>query len=250
MRGRLPAGRSGPPARAAPGPGPVRRAHRPDRNGSRRRASPARASSCPRWPPRSRRAIQALLDSMPPGRALLDSESRDAPRPNSPRGEIPDVLAGRTAIRWIESLQASPVTPGSVTCPRSISSTSRPTWSTTWPSSRSSARSSGFPPSAKELGDELTLVAGQEWAKKLLVNLKHTKYLCSTGFAILFNLVKQARQQGNVVKFCEPGSRGPDRGRHHRPGQDRPDPRQRSLGARGLRARVSRLGVVTRPSAR
>jgi anti-sigma B factor antagonist len=60
-----------------------------------------------------------------------------------------------------------------------------------------------FPPQCKELGDELTLVAGQEWAKKLLVNLKHTKYLCSTGFAILFNLVKQARQQGSVVKFCE-----------------------------------------------
>jgi anti-anti-sigma factor len=60
-----------------------------------------------------------------------------------------------------------------------------------------------FPPQCKALGDELALVAGQDWAKKLLVNLKHTKYLCSTGFAILFNLVKQAREQGTVVKFCE-----------------------------------------------
>jgi|SRR3954453_9475457 len=60
-----------------------------------------------------------------------------------------------------------------------------------------------FPPQCKELGDELALVAGQDWAKKLLVNLRHTKYLCSTGFAILFNLVKQARQQGSLVKFCE-----------------------------------------------
>jgi anti-anti-sigma factor len=60
-----------------------------------------------------------------------------------------------------------------------------------------------FPPQCKSLGDELELVAGQEWAKKLLVNLKHTKYLCSTGFAILFNLVKQARDRGQAVRFCE-----------------------------------------------
>jgi anti-anti-sigma factor len=60
-----------------------------------------------------------------------------------------------------------------------------------------------FPHQCKDLGEELALVAGQEWAKKLLVNLKHTKYLCSTGFALLFNLVKQARDQGSVVKFCE-----------------------------------------------
>jgi anti-anti-sigma factor len=59
-----------------------------------------------------------------------------------------------------------------------------------------------FPAQARELGDELALVAGQDWAKRLLVNMKHTKYLSSTGFAILFNLVKQAREQGHQVKFC------------------------------------------------
>src|SRR3954470_19314692 len=59
-----------------------------------------------------------------------------------------------------------------------------------------------FPPQCQELGAELTLVAGQEWAKKLLVNLRHTKYLCSTGFAVLINLVKQARDRGGVVRFC------------------------------------------------
>ena len=53
-----------------------------------------------------------------------------------------------------------------------------------------------FPAQAKELGDELMLVAGQEWAKKLLVNMKHVKYLSSTGFAILFNLVKHAKTKG------------------------------------------------------
>jgi anti-anti-sigma factor len=59
-----------------------------------------------------------------------------------------------------------------------------------------------FPAQAKELGDELALVAGQEWAKCLLINMKHTKYMSSTGFAILFNLVKQARASGDIVKFC------------------------------------------------
>jgi anti-anti-sigma factor len=59
-----------------------------------------------------------------------------------------------------------------------------------------------FPAQAKELGDELALVAGQGWAKRLLLNMKHTKYMSSTGFAILVNLVKQSRAQGHVLKFC------------------------------------------------
>jgi anti-anti-sigma factor len=60
-----------------------------------------------------------------------------------------------------------------------------------------------FPPQAKELGDELALIAGQEWAKKLLVNMKHVKYLSSTGFAVLFNLVKQAKSKGDEVRFSD-----------------------------------------------
>ena len=59
-----------------------------------------------------------------------------------------------------------------------------------------------FPLQAQELGTELTLVAGQDWAKQLLVNMKHVKYLSSTGFAILFQLVKQAKDQGGKLKFC------------------------------------------------
>src|SRR5689334_15714653 len=60
-----------------------------------------------------------------------------------------------------------------------------------------------FPPQANDLGDELTLVAGQDWARHLVINLKHTKYLSSTGFAILFKLVKQAGEKGSVIRFCE-----------------------------------------------
>jgi anti-anti-sigma factor len=59
-----------------------------------------------------------------------------------------------------------------------------------------------FPPQAQELGDELALVSGQEWAKKLLVNMSHVKYLGSTGFAVLFSLVKRSNEQGHEVRFC------------------------------------------------
>ena len=59
-----------------------------------------------------------------------------------------------------------------------------------------------FPHQAQELGTELTLVAGQDWARQLLINMKHTKYLSSTGFAILLKLVKQAKDRGTKLKFC------------------------------------------------
>ncbi len=64
------------------------------------------------------------------------------------------------------------------------------------------AKEQRFPLQAQELGTELTLVAGQDWAKQLLVNMKHIKFLSSTGFAILFQLVKQVQDQGGKVKFC------------------------------------------------
>ena len=58
-----------------------------------------------------------------------------------------------------------------------------------------------FPAQAQELGTELTLVAGQDWAKQLVVNMKHVKYLSSTGFGVLFKLVKQVNDQGGEIKF-------------------------------------------------
>jgi anti-anti-sigma factor len=60
-----------------------------------------------------------------------------------------------------------------------------------------------FPDHAKELGDELRLVAAQEWASKLLINMKHVKYLSSTGFAVLVNVVKQENARGGTVRYCE-----------------------------------------------
>jgi anti-sigma B factor antagonist len=59
-----------------------------------------------------------------------------------------------------------------------------------------------FPQQAQELGKELTLVASQSWANRLLVNMSRVKYISSTGFAVLMSLVKQARDQGSRVKIC------------------------------------------------
>jgi anti-sigma B factor antagonist len=59
-----------------------------------------------------------------------------------------------------------------------------------------------FPAQCQEVAPELYLVAGQDWARKLLVNLGRTRYLCSTGFGVLVNLVKQANALGHAVKFC------------------------------------------------
>src|SRR5262249_15972887 len=59
-----------------------------------------------------------------------------------------------------------------------------------------------FPAQCQELASELYLVAGQDWAKKLLVNLPRTPYLFITPFHVLGNLVNRARNDGRAVKFC------------------------------------------------
>jgi len=65
------------------------------------------------------------------------------------------------------------------------------------------------PKMAEELGAELSQVSAQEWAKRLLVDLRRIKYLSSTGFAVLVKLVKQALAAGRQVRFCnmDPGVR-------------------------------------------
>jgi anti-sigma B factor antagonist len=60
-----------------------------------------------------------------------------------------------------------------------------------------------FPPQCRELETELNLITGQDWAKKVLVNLARTKYLCSTGFGVLVNLVKKAKAEGREIKFSD-----------------------------------------------
>jgi anti-anti-sigma factor len=60
-----------------------------------------------------------------------------------------------------------------------------------------------FPQQAQELGAELSLVAAQEWANRLLINMKHLKYLSSTGFAILVKLVKEVGERGANIKFSD-----------------------------------------------
>ncbi|AGA31005.1 STAS domain-containing protein [Singulisphaera acidiphila] len=59
------------------------------------------------------------------------------------------------------------------------------------------------PDLALELGAELTTVAGQEWAKQLLLNFRHVRFLSSTGFAVLAKLLNDAKATGQEVKLCE-----------------------------------------------
>jgi anti-anti-sigma factor len=65
------------------------------------------------------------------------------------------------------------------------------------------------PKLAQELGAELGQVAAQEWSKLLLVDFRRNQYLSSTGFAVLFKLVKEAVASGRQVKLCnmDPGVR-------------------------------------------
>ena len=58
------------------------------------------------------------------------------------------------------------------------------------------------PELAQELGRELTAVAGQEWAGRILVDLRHVRYLSSTGFAVLVKLASQVQAAGRQVKLC------------------------------------------------
>jgi len=65
------------------------------------------------------------------------------------------------------------------------------------------------PQLAQELGQELARVAAQDWARRLLIDFKRVTFLSSTGFAVLFKLVSQARAEGREMKLCgmEPGVR-------------------------------------------
>ncbi len=58
------------------------------------------------------------------------------------------------------------------------------------------------PKLALELGSELQQVLVQDWAKFLVVDFRKVTYLSSTGFAVLFKLVSEARKKGIEVKLC------------------------------------------------
>jgi anti-anti-sigma factor len=60
-----------------------------------------------------------------------------------------------------------------------------------------------FPAQCQELEAELDLVASQDWAKRLLINLGKTRYVCSTGFGVLVKLVKKVKTQGQEIKFSD-----------------------------------------------
>jgi anti-anti-sigma factor len=58
------------------------------------------------------------------------------------------------------------------------------------------------PKLAKELSMELSQVIHQDWAGRLLINFHRNRFLSSSGFAVLFNLVSQVKAAGREVRFC------------------------------------------------
>lgn len=58
------------------------------------------------------------------------------------------------------------------------------------------------PKPARELGAELSQVLHQEGIHRLVVDFRKNRYLSSSGFAVLFNLVNQVKATGREVKFC------------------------------------------------
>jgi anti-sigma B factor antagonist len=59
------------------------------------------------------------------------------------------------------------------------------------------------PQLAQELGAELTQVTQQNWANRLLVDCGQVRFLSSTGFAVLFGLVKKIKEAKRQLKFCK-----------------------------------------------
>ena len=59
------------------------------------------------------------------------------------------------------------------------------------------------PKAAQELGAELTQVIAQDWAKRLLLDFRRTRFMSSTAFAVLFRIVRDAKAKGLELKICE-----------------------------------------------
>jgi anti-sigma B factor antagonist len=58
------------------------------------------------------------------------------------------------------------------------------------------------PQRSQEFCAELLAVAGQEWNKPLLLNLRRACYFSSMGLAAIFKMVKQAKEHERPVKIC------------------------------------------------
>jgi anti-sigma B factor antagonist len=58
------------------------------------------------------------------------------------------------------------------------------------------------PQKSQEFCSELMTVAGQEWGKPLLLNLRRASYFSSMGLAAIFKMVKQAKEHERPVKLC------------------------------------------------
>ena len=94
------------------------------------------------------------------------------------------------------------------------------------------------PKLAQELGTELAQVLAQDWAKRLLLDFHKVAYFSSTGFAVLFRLVTEAKQERDRAQVLQHGRRRSSSG---------PTSSASTKWSRSTRPRQSALKASRRP---
>jgi anti-sigma B factor antagonist len=56
---------------------------------------------------------------------------------------------------------------------------------------------------AASIGKDLGELVDRLGAQRYVLNLKHTKYMSSTAFAMLLNFAKKVTAQGGILRLCE-----------------------------------------------
>jgi anti-anti-sigma factor len=59
-----------------------------------------------------------------------------------------------------------------------------------------------FPEQVESLSKDLSALATRLTPARLLLEMGHTKYLCSTGFATLINLARRVTAAGGTIAIC------------------------------------------------
>jgi anti-anti-sigma factor len=58
------------------------------------------------------------------------------------------------------------------------------------------------PHEAQAFGEDLAIALERDGARQVLIDFAENDYLCSTGFAVLFNLARELMQGGGALKLC------------------------------------------------
>jgi anti-anti-sigma factor len=59
------------------------------------------------------------------------------------------------------------------------------------------------PHEAQAFGEDLAIALQRDGARQVVLDFGDNDYLCSTAFAVLFNLARELEQAGGALKLCE-----------------------------------------------